>query len=148
MNTNNKYKRTTLIINPRFQMIFLTFMIATSFFIIFEVYLANSYFFWKFQQLGENLHLTPDNIFFQFLRQQKNSMNWIFVALSVTVFVSLTILGLIFSHRIAGQIHHLKTHLLKSAKTGTLETIKFRKRDFFHEIATAYNAMVSKMNSK
>ncbi len=139
--------RRSFLINPKFQASFLMFMLAVALFELTAIYAANYYFFWKFQALGDSLHLASDNVFFQFLKQQKSAMNWVFIGLSVVIFLSLIIFGLVFSHRIAGPLHRLKVHFeknpIKDQKKGSYQKVKFREGDFFRELADSYNQHIS-----
>lgn len=132
-------KRRTFLINPRFQLTFLGFMFLISILVILSVYFANLYFFWKFNEIGISLQLKQDHVFFNFLKKQKVIMNWIFFFLSFGLFFILSAIGLLFSHQIAGPIYRIQKHLLRTKETKVFSKIKFRKRDFFQELAEAYN---------
>lgn len=134
-----KLKRKHLLINPKFQLTFLGFMVGLTALTIGLVYCANLYFFWKVQDIGTSLQLRQDHIFFVFLNRQQNMMNWIFLILSAALFTLIPIAGLLFSHQVAGPLYRLQKHFLKSKKSGEYSPVKFRKSDFFQEVATAYN---------
>ena len=105
-------KRRQYLINYRFQLTFIGFILICAFFVIFEVYIAHLYFFKSYYEIGSNLHLSQDNVFYGFLNQQKIVMNRIFLILSLSIFGSLSLLGLIFSHRIAGPLYQMKKQFL------------------------------------
>jgi hypothetical protein len=139
-----KNDRKSFLIHPRFQMTFLGFMFLVFLTTIFEVYLAHLYFFRKFYQLGHSMQLDPNHVFFKFIQQEQTSMNWVFICLSAMMLVSLLICGLIFSHKIAGPLHRLKTHLQNTVQSGQTKTFHFRKGDFFQDLAEAYNQYLQK----
>lgn len=136
------YLRKTFLIQPKFQIMFMGFVVFSSFIVIMSIYAANLYFFWKFHQIGLNQHLEADHSFFQFIEQQKQAMNWIFLGLSAFVFVALSLAGLIFSHKIAGPIYRMREHLNRT-KISKPQKLKFRKGDFFSDLADAYNKHIS-----
>jgi len=138
MKNKTTNSRKVLLINPRFQLTFLGFTAALAGLVIATIYGANFYFFTKFYRLGVELKLPTDHVFFQFLHQQKNTMMTVFGVTSAVVFVTLTVLGLVFSHRIAGPLYRMQRHLQETA--GRPKPVQFRKRDFFPELADAYNA--------
>jgi hypothetical protein len=140
--------RKVMLINPRFQLFFLGFMVVVAALVLGVIYGANAYFFWKFQRYGEAMHLSSDHMFFSFLNQQRTLMNQVFAVTAVVISAMAGILGLVISHRIAGPLYRLTKHLKEAAMTGTYRPVKFREGDFFPEVAEAYNAQIPKDSSK
>jgi methyl-accepting chemotaxis protein len=139
---NPKDGRKVILINPRFQLTFLGYMVGMSFVAIIIFYIANRYFFWTFRQMGTTLGLPPDHIFFQFIGEQQTKMNVVFGVTSLAVFIALSIGGIVFSHWVAGPLYRLKRHLRDIASGKTMADVKFRKRDFFPELADGFNEMM------
>jgi hypothetical protein len=137
--TDTSNSRKVLLINPKFQLTFMGFVLGLISITLGIFYGSQLYFFWKFRQVGLSVNLSPDHVFFQFLNQQKVTMNLIFLFSSGLTAIILGVAGLTFSNRIAGPIYRLHQHLLKTAKTGKYSEITFREKDFFPEIAHAYN---------
>lgn len=131
--------RKIFLINPRFQLSVLGFMVGMSALAIVIFYGANAYFFYKFAQTGRALGLPPEHVFFQFLREQNRDMNWIFGITSVMVLATLSLGGLILSHRVAGPLYRLRRHMQDVAEGRTTADVRFRRKDFFPEIAEWYN---------
>ncbi|MEE2639886.1 MAG: hypothetical protein VX768_04615 [Planctomycetota bacterium] len=52
------------------------------------------------------------------------------------------------SHRFAGPMVRLKAAMEESARTGELQQIEFRDKDFWLDIAKSYNNMVCKLQDK
>src|SRR5262245_61137332 len=100
-------KRKVFLINPRFQLSFMAWMVGISFVVVGIFYGANWYFFREFWEQGKALGLPPDHVFFEFLRDQRQFMNWIFVGTAICSFVSVCLIGLVFSHRVAGPLYRL-----------------------------------------
>jgi hypothetical protein len=144
---SNQREVRTFLINPRFQLKFIGVMILLSAIVIASTYFANSYFFWKFLQKGEGLHLPPEHIFFNFLKEQQDLMDRIFAIESVAILVVLFLVGLVFSHRIAGPLRKFQNHLARTAETGKWSKVHFRERDFFLELAEAYNQQIPGLRS-
>ena len=142
MDAPRTVKRRAFLINPGFQLRFLAYVVGSSLVVIAAIYGALSYFFWKFARFGEGMQLGADHIYYTFLQEQRAVMGGVFLVLALAVVVILSVAGLLFSHKIAGPIHRLKKHLKAAADTGTYEEVKFRKGDFFPELAEAYNRQI------
>ena len=145
MKSDSKNRRKVLLINPKFQITFLIFTVGMSALAIAIFYGANFYFFYKFQKIGVSVGLSPDHIFFRFIQEQKHVMDAVFAVTSLVVLVALTVGGLILSHWVSGPLHRLRNHMLGIAAGGGIREIKFRKRDFFPELAHAFNQLRSRI---
>jgi methyl-accepting chemotaxis protein len=136
--------RKTWLINPRFQMVFMAYMVGVSAMAIGIFYGANLYFFHDFTKTGQSLGLPPEHVFFQFLANQRQTMNYIFAGTSVILLAALGMIGLLFSHRVAGPLYRLHKHMTDVAEGKTMDDVKFRQKDFFMEIADAYNRQMAR----
>jgi hypothetical protein len=131
--------RKNFLINPKFQLSFLAYTLGVSMLTIGFFYAADAYFFWKFHQLGQGLGLPSNHVFFQFLDEQRATKNTYYaIAAGVTVSF-LTIWGMLLSHRVAGPLYRLRKHATSVAQGETMSDVRFRKGDFFQEVADAYN---------
>jgi hypothetical protein len=74
-------------------------------------------------------------------------MNTIFLAEAIVIFVLLFAFGLVFSHRIAGPLYKFRMHLESSAKSKRYSKVMFRSKDFFVELADAYNRQIPESKS-
>lgn len=141
---NRPNQRRTFLINPRFQITFMAYTIVAAAAVIGIFYCANLFFFWKFTQTGVALGLPPEHVYFQFLTEQRFRMNLVFAVTSSGVFGTLAIAGLVLSHRVAGPVYRLCKHA-KDLKEGRVTGgVKFRKKDFFPELADAFNLALGK----
>lgn len=131
--------RKNFLINPRFQLSFLTYTLGVSLLTIGFFYGADWYFFRKFHQLGEGLGLPSNHVFFQFLDEQHATKNTYYGIAAGTTVSILTIWGLLLSHRVAGPLYRLRKHFNSVAHGETFSDVRFRKGDFFQEVADAYN---------
>ena len=90
--------------------------------------------------MGVALNLPQDHVFYQFINEQKRTMNFLFAVTSLVAVIALGVGGLLISHRVAGPIERLKNHMKSIARGETDREVTFRKGDFFIELADAYNA--------
>jgi methyl-accepting chemotaxis protein len=63
------------------------------------------------------------------------------------IFLGIVILGIIYTHRIAGPLHRIKIQV-KSISEGRLDTnIKFRRKDAIHQFAESLNELTKTYNN-
>ena len=75
---------------------------------------------------------------------QETTFYRVVIAISVIVAVLLIAGGLAISHKIAGPIYRMQKELTKMAESEPfeLQSIQFRKGDYFPELAAAFNRLV------
>jgi hypothetical protein len=140
MDTRKQSKgRRVFLINPRFQLLFLGFMVGIAALAILIFYGSNLYFLSEFTRNGQALGLPPDHVYFEFLNAQRQLMTQIFSLTSGICIGVMSLGGLLFSHRVAGPLYRLHRHMLDVAAGRTSDPVKFRRGDFFPEVAEAYN---------
>ena len=143
-----KFKRKVILINPRFQLTFLAYMLGLSVVAVGVFYIANLYFFWKFNSMGVSLHLPANHVFFQFINDQKHTMNLVFAVTAAVSFFALILGGLFISHRVSGPLHRLHQHMLDVAAGKTTDEVQFRKGDFFLELPESYNQQLNTLKQE
>ncbi|MCK5850495.1 MAG: methyl-accepting chemotaxis protein, partial [Kiritimatiellae bacterium] len=143
MSTSRKtYRRKQFFSNPRVQSkVILTFAFLAVLYAATNFYIAKST-LWSFSadvlqlSLSEDIRRDVDLL----VQQQSSTLNiqlGVFTMLLVTV---VTLGGIVMSHRLGGPIYQLKQYLGKMADgTGKPQRIRFRKLDFFHDLAVAFN---------
>lgn len=131
--------RRRLLISPRFQLAFLGWSMLMLFAVIGVFYGGAHVFFQGFRELGTAAGLPADHVIFQFLAAQQSQLNQVFFWTSLLSASILTVGSLWFSHRVAGPVYRLREHLDAMAEGRTFEDVRFRKRDFFPELAQACN---------
>jgi hypothetical protein len=136
--------RRNFLINPKFQLSFLAYTIGVSVLTICFFYAADAYFFWKFQQLGQGLGLPSNHVFFQFIDEQRSAKNMYYAVAAVVTVSVLGAWGLLLSHHVAGPLYRLRKHLMSVATGETMSDVRFRKGDFFQEVADAYNIQMKR----
>ena len=134
--------RTQYIINPRFQFRVIGYAFIASALVIGVVYASNFYFFHRFISMGKDLGIPENHVYFEFLQQQRVTMNWVFLGISSVISGILFLGGVLLSHRIAGPIYHLCRELRFVAEGRPLKEVKFRTHDFFPELAEFYSGAV------
>ncbi len=145
----DKNRRRVLLINPRFQMSFILQMIILAFGIICVFYGANIYFFKSYLKQGQLAGLPADHVFFGFLGEQFQLMNWIFFITSLVAFSIIFVMGLYLSHKVAGPLYRLQKHLEELVEQEKpLSEVKFREGDYFRELEAVYNQHVKVMQNK
>lgn len=136
-------RRKKLFINPHFQLRIIAYMAGSSALVVTIFFIVNILFFSKFRNLGMNvLNLSPNHIFFKFLKIQNSYMNTLFIVAGALVVFFLILIGLFLSHRIAGPLVHLNQHMNDIVDKKTLEEVRFRPKDFFQEVASSFNRLL------
>ena len=133
------YQRFHYVINKRFQLGFVFFMDLVALFVIAIYYVSNVLFFMELREKAVLSGVTLDGSTLEFLALQEQTLHRIFAATSFLVIGSLTILGVLYSHRIAGPLFRLTKHMDAITAGGKAGPLYFREGDFFQEIPEAYN---------
>ena len=141
-------RRRAYLINPRFQWRFIGFMATLSLLAIAMLFVSNLLFFRNMEQEALSVGLTADNPYFDFLREQKSALSTLYFAVSGVVFVLMMGLGILYSHRIAGPLHHLDHRMRQIAGGEDPSPLIFRRRDQFRELAESFNAMIAKLRDR
>jgi len=141
-------RRRRYLVNPRFQWRFIGFMAAVSLLAIAMLFVSNLLFFRGMTQDAVAAGLTPDNPYFDFLHEQQSSLTSLYLGVSAIVFVTMVGLGIFYSHRIAGPLHHLNTTMRRVAAGEDPGPLQFRRRDQFRELAESFNAMVARLKTR
>jgi len=140
--TKKSYQRFRYVINKRFQLRFVVFMDLVAFGVIGVFYGASCFFYSDLQNLPEmmpHLSVTEHQAIIEILSQRQQQLSRVFAASSFIVLGTLTLLGVLYSHRIAGPLYRLTRQLEALAAGGEPQPLVFREGDFFQEIPEAYN---------
>jgi len=138
-----KNTRKVIFINKPFQISILSWFAILGILICLVFYFANLYFFKSMHEEAVLAGLAPDNIFFQYLSGQKQTMNKIFFT---SIIFSCAIIGwggMYLSHKVAGPIHRLTQHL-NTNNFNDAKPLKFRNKDYFPEIESAFNEFIKR----
>ncbi len=137
-----------LLINPEFQLKFIGLSIVILLLSLSIFFLANEVFFHNFITKGQALNLPANHPFYLLLQEQKSYMGKVFIVASILLGLSFSIVGLVFSHRIAGPLYRLTRYFQNAARSKDLYPthLHFREKDFFQEIPQAVNEFLDCKN--
>lgn len=135
----NSGGRKAYLVNPDFQLKLIGYALFIALLTIGVFYLSNLYFFWKLIEVGKNSKFSPDHPFFMFIGEQKRLMNSVFLVTALISLGTLIVAGVFLSHRIAGPIYRLKIYLNAIVADQHFRELKFRKGDFFADLAESIN---------
>lgn len=133
-----------LLIDPKFQLNVITYAIVLGVVNFVILYAAFRYGFKMFFNAGVDMKLSPQNAYFQLLRDQVDSFTLIFGMVGFANACIVIVGGLILSHRVAGPLYRLKTHISQINAGITTGDVKFRKKDYFQDLAEVYNEQLHK----
>jgi hypothetical protein len=131
--------RSHFFIDPQFQFRFLAYSLGLAICFAITVYCANAYFFWNLNQIGSQMGFPEDHAYYQFIQDQKKQMNLIFMITTLSYSLVVVLLGILFSHKIAGPIYNLKKVFLALNAGRGIQRVQFRNSDFFQELASLVN---------
>ncbi len=126
----------------------ITWMIALTMFVLGTVFFMQNLFFERFFAIGSGIGLPEDHIFFRFISTQHDEWNMTFFGMALLIIFSLVGAGIILSHRIAGPLYRLEKHLEGLGEGKKLTALKFRKNDYFQDLAQSYNQHMEKIFQK
>lgn len=146
MSKSNRRKK--LLINPDFQIKFMTNLMALNLVVCTVFYMAHTYFFWHGREMGRAIPLPPQHVYFLFINEQQRIMNIISLVTMGVISALILSFGLLFSHRIAGPIYRLKKYLKEKASGKEKGELFFREHDYFPEVADAVNDYIKHSSKK
>lgn len=135
-------KNNDIFINPAFQLRFIGFSVLVSTTAMSVFYFCNYYFFYSLRNLGSGFGLPATHSFFVLIQRQQTILNHIFIVCALVLLLIILIMGIAFSHRIAGPIYRMQRHMTDLSKSKNYTDVKFRKHDFFPELADAFNTLM------
>lgn len=140
--------RTRYLINPAFQLRFVGIMVGVAVLAALALYVANALFVAKLVAVGKSLGLASDHPFWRFLAEQKFVLNSVFLVTGAVVCLAIVVVGIFLSHRIAGPIHRMQSHLDEIARSGEVKELSFRQRDYFPEMAESINGVLRRLSGR
>lgn len=132
--------RRKFLINADFQLPFVMRMIIINLLTIGILYIAVYVIFYRFNFLGEELGFESTDKYYVFVEEQFILITTVFVAVAISSSFLIGVYNFFLSHRIAGPLENLKIRFKKMETENPSECkTNFRKDDFFHDLASAYN---------
>jgi methyl-accepting chemotaxis protein len=144
MSNKSLEMRSKLLVNPRFQLRFILFSTLSAVMTAAVYYFATRYFFHYFIDKGKELGLAADHTYFGFMQQEMLEMRNLFLASFALILVLQVVIGLIYSHRIAGPIFRIQKYLGSWSKANAAEKLEIRSKDDFQELASVINEFINK----
>lgn len=139
------YKRKIILINPKFQLRLSAYFAFVSVINIGIFYFCIRYFFQVFVDMGMEIGLPENHVYFMFMEDQMLTMNIVFLVTSIVTIGFLMFFGVFISHKIAGPLYRFCNHMNDIASGNkTPSEIRFRDGDFFPEVAESYNKTIQK----
>lgn len=127
-------KRKIYLINPAFQLKFSAFIA----FIIIGVSLIYPFILLKLMDefIIKQGGINPE------IFESRQSLILLLIGWQIGYTITMFIICIFFSHKVAGPLYKLNLYLRKIANNEQVDIIRFRKNDYFPELADSYNAAI------
>lgn len=141
-----KNRRRVFLINPKFQLNYIkhTFFVMTA--VILTFYASNLYHFWDFKNRGLSAGLPADHIFFDFLHTQQSNLEMVYLITALVAAIFMLAYGIFLSHRVVGPLYRMNEYLKEFRGKKPTRELKFRKGDYFPELAEHLNEFVKELD--
>lgn len=131
---------------PRFQMKFLFFLMAGTLVQVAVTYSVIGYF------VAENYrflvkYAALDSEILGILSGELASLIWVMAGAAITFMMGILVVGMGFSHRVAGPIFALR-RTIRELSEGKDARLKLRQGDQFTDLADEFNSLVSQLKQK
>ncbi len=137
-------RRSVLLINPKFQFRF----IATLFIpYIISIFIISIFLYSISAPLLEEivkLNLPPGHPIMEILEQTQKHLIYMVLTIVICLSCIFAFVGLSMSHKVAGPLYKLNMQINNMIKNGHLEKVRFRKNDYFMEVADSFNAFLKR----
>ncbi len=140
--------RRKYVINFKFQAAFIRKALFIAGCILGAQWFALQYIFLRFNIYADSLSYDSSKLFYEFLNDQAMMLNHTFLWMCLFTPICIFLWGVFQSHRIAGPLHNLKNKLHKIrqlkdiSEINMIEETRFRRSDYFHELADEYNKTI------
>lgn len=133
---------TSILINRNFQLKLMGYFVGLFVVTTITLYSTTFLFFWNMKQKGLKVGIPEGHVYYDFLLNQKQDLDLLFIGLAVLNFLLLLVTGFIVSHRIAGPIHKIKQVL---QNPNSVDKVQLRQNDFFQELGPIVNEVKEKI---
>lgn len=131
-------------IDPAVQWAIIQKALLLSGLVVVLLFAVDKIFFYRMSSMGKDLGFSADHVYFLFLQEQERIKFWMFLATSGLITFIGTVIGIRFSHRLAGPIFRLKKEMRRLNDGEKIEEVNLRDADFFKELADEFNALTLK----
>lgn len=107
------------------------------------LYSTTYLFFWNLKAKGLEVGIPEGHVFYQFLQNQKQDLDYLFVGLAGVNLLLLLGVGFLLSHRIAGPLHKMKNYLKDLGPASS--DFKTRENDFLQDLNETVNTLKDKV---
>ncbi len=132
-----------ILIQPGFQIKLMSYFMGLFALTTASLYGATFLFFWNFKQKAIKVGIPEGHIFYTFLKNQKNDLDMLFSGLAMINLFFLIVIGFVVSHRIAGPLFKIKTHLNDLSPSS--QDLQLRQKDFFKDMEPVINQLKNKL---
>lgn len=140
MSEKPPFYRRKFIINTDFQFPFIFRMIVINLLTMGMLFVGLYAIFYRFNFLGNEMGLESGHRYYEFVQEQFLMISVLFFGGAISSTIVLSVYGVFLSHRIAGPLENLKIRFKEMSKKNPTECkTRFRRDDFFHDLAQAYN---------
>jgi len=131
-------KRKIYLINPQFQLRFSSYIafIIIGVSIIYPIVIIQMMDYFINQQGG----MTPE------IMDKRQSLLLVIIGWQIGYIITMFIICIFFSHKIAGPLYKLNMYLRKIANNESVDKMRFRKGDYFPELADSFNDAVKTLH--
>lgn len=143
-----KYQRKQLLINPQFQIKILNYVTGLNLTLLAIFTSVNLMFFERMKAQGISAGLPENHIYFEFLKSQRKDMFIIFLIGAALSVIIIYWFGFYISNKIAGPIYNATRNMERMIRGEKIMKIRFRKGDFFPELADKINELVDALTNK
>lgn len=142
------FYRRKFLINKDFQFPFIARILFINLFIMGILFIGIYVIFYRFNFLGSELGFDAAHPYFRFVQEQFMMIGALFLGAALSSSLVIGVYGVFLSHRIVGPLENLKIRFKQNMDVGPeAHKTKFRKDDFFHDLAQAYNEHIDKVSS-
>lgn len=145
MSDLGKMKRRNYWIDPKVQWAIIQKTLLMNVALVAILYFADKFFYMRMESMGKDLGFSPEHAYFLFLQEQQKAKFWAFLLTSGVISILGMLIGVRFSHRLAGPIFRLKKEIKRLNAGEKIEEINLRDADFFRELAEEINALTKKL---
>ena len=139
-------QRKNYLIDKKFQLGVIYKFLALSFVNVVSFYLIIIYFFNDLNQRASEVGLDKKHIFFSFLNDQNQFMNYLFIIVGILNVVLIVCAGIYYSHKVAGPLYRLSKFFQSVNSVKDLAEVKVRDGDYVGDLQDSINEMSKRLN--
>ncbi len=142
--SDRPYRRAKVLVNPNFQWKMVAWGLASIATIVFLIFISDFILFSQLKNVGYESGFSAEHSYFQIFSEFQHRRQLMLLVLSFSLFTLHVGFYVIYSHRIAGPIYGSIKYLNEMSSGKKPGPLKFRKKDFFPELADAINRVADK----